>query len=152
MGHVFLKAALAEHKAVFGGELSGHFYFQKNYNADSGAIAMCTVLTVLARSGKSLHDLIKPIARYAQSGEINFQIEDKDAALANLKEEMGDTGHMDELDGVTIDCFAKHGWWCNVRKSNTEPLLRLNLEAKNQKTLDHMLAKISPMLGHRVAH
>ncbi len=152
VGHVFLKAALAEHKAVFGGELSGHFYFQKNYNADSGAIAMCTVLTVLANTGKSLHDLIKPIARYAQSGEINFQIEDKDAALANLKEEMGDAGHMDELDGVTIDCFTKQGWWCNVRKSNTEPLLRLNLEAKNQKTLDTMLAKISPMLGHRVAH
>ncbi len=152
VGHVFLKAALAEHKAVFGGELSGHFYFQKNYNADSGAIAMCTVLTVLARSGKTLHELVKPVARYAQSGEINFQIEDKDAALANLKDEMGDSGQMDELDGVTIDCFARHGWWCNVRKSNTEPLLRLNLEAKDKKTLAHMLEKISPMLGHRVAH
>ncbi len=152
VGHVFLKAAMAQHKAVFGGELSGHFYFQKNYNADSGAIAMCTVLTVLARSGKSLHDLIRPIARYGQSGEINFQIEDKDAALANLKEQFAGIGQMDELDGATIDCFAKSGWWCNVRKSNTEPLLRLNLEARDKKTLEHMLTKISPMLGRRVAH
>ncbi|MGQ0627281.1 MAG: phosphomannomutase/phosphoglucomutase [Phycisphaerales bacterium] len=152
VGHVFLKSALAENKAVFGGELSGHFYFQNNFNADSGVIAMCSVLTVLAHSGKPLSDLIKPAARYAQSGEINFQIEDKDAALAALKEEFEDSGRIDELDGVTIDCFKEQGWWCNVRKSNTEPLLRLNLEARDKKKLEEMLQRISPMLGHRVAH
>jgi phosphomannomutase len=152
VGHVFMKAALAEHKASFGGELSGHFYFARNFNADSGVIAMCTVLTVLAETGKSLSELIKPIARYVQSGEINFQIEDKDAALGKLKELYAGKGQIDELDGVTIDCFAKDGWWANIRKSNTEPLLRLNLEAKDRKTLDAMYAQLSPLLGHKVDH
>lgn len=156
VGHVFMKAALAEKHCVFGGELSGHFYFRDNFNADSGAIAMAVVLTVLAKSGKHMSDLIKPIARYAQSGEINFNIEDKDGALALLKKSYGPgslaNGTVDELDGVTIDCFKNQHWWCNVRKSNTEPLLRLNLEAKDKKTLDRMIAAISPMLGHRVEH
>ena len=152
VGHVFMKSAMAEHKAVFGGELSGHFYFRDNYSADSGAIAMATVLTVLAQSGKKLSQLIKPIARYAQSGEINFQIEDKDGALRQLKEVFAGVGQIDELDGVTVDCFNTQGWWCNVRKSNTEPLLRLNLEARDPGTLERVLANVAPLLGQRVAH
>lgn len=156
VGHVFMKAALAEKKGVFGGELSGHFYFRDNFNADSGAIAMATVLSVLTKGTKTMSELIKPIARYRQSGEINFQIEDKDGALAAVKKAFGPDspakGQIEELDGVTVDCFKTAGWWCNIRKSNTEPLLRLNLEAKDQKTLDKMLAQIAPMLGHRVEH
>ncbi|MBL8874781.1 MAG: phosphomannomutase/phosphoglucomutase [Phycisphaerae bacterium] len=160
VGHVFMKQALADSGAVFGGELSGHFYFRDNFNADSGAIAMCTILTVLAHSSKTLSELIKPIARYSQSGEINFSIEDKDGAIAAVKEFYGPgseyQGAIDELDGVTIDCFSKQGdhggWWANIRKSNTEPLLRLNLEAKDKKTLDKMLAEIGPKLGHQVEH
>ncbi len=156
VGHVFLKQAMAEQNAIFGGELSGHFYFKDNFNADSGAIAMCTVLTVLAHSKKPMSQLVSPIARYAQSGEINFQIEDKDAALAELKKSYGPGANpqaqMDELDGVTIDCFKTDGWWINVRKSNTEPLLRLNLEARDKATLDRMLAQIAPRLGKRVDH
>jgi phosphomannomutase len=152
VGHVFLKQALADNHAVFGGELSGHFYFRDNFNADSGAIAMATILSVVARSSKNLSDLVKPIARYAQSGEINFQIEDKDGALAALKSNVPSTATTDELGGLTIDDFKSHGWWCNVRKSNTEPLLRLNLEAKDRKTLDRKMAEIAPLLGHRVAH
>lgn len=156
VGHVFMKGALADNNAVFGGELSGHFYFRDNFNADSGAIAMCTILSVMAKTGKSLSELIKPIARYSQSGEINFQIEDKDGALAQLRQAYGPAsasrGVIDELDGVTIDCFKTAGWWCNVRKSNTEPLLRLNLEAKDQKTLEKVLAEIAPRLGKQVDH
>jgi phosphomannomutase len=160
VGHVFLKAAMAEHKAIFGGELSGHFYFQKNFNADSGAIAMCVVLSILSHTKKTMSELVKPIARYAQSGEINFQIEDKDAALAALRKNFGPdstyASDLDEMDGVTIDCFSKPGdkggWWCNVRKSNTEPLLRLNLEAKDKRTLERTLALIAPQLGKRVDH
>lgn len=153
VGHVFLKAALADNAAVFGGELSGHFYFKGNFNADSGAIAMCSVLTVMATLNKPLSEIVKPAARYSQSGEINFNIEDKDGALAKLKDTFGKApAAVDELDGVTIDCFAKDGWWCNVRKSNTEPLLRLNLEAKDKKKLEEMVGRISPMLGQRVAH
>lgn len=154
VGHVFMKQAMAERKCVFGGELSGHFYFRDNFNADSGAIAMAVVLTVLARSGKTMSELVKPVARYVQSGEINFQIEDKDGAMIALKKAFGpgseSDGELDELDGITIDCFARHGWWCNVRKSNTEPLLRLNLEAKDKKTLDKVLPQLAPLLGTRV--
>lgn len=156
VGHVFMKQALAEQGCVFGGELSGHFYFADNFNADSGAIAMCTLLSVLASSGKHLSDLIKPIARYAQSGEINFHVDDKDGVLASLKQDYGPgtlaDGTIDELDGVTIDCFKNHGWWANIRKSNTEPLLRLNMEAKDKATLDRMIDAISPRLGKREAH
>ncbi len=156
VGHVFMKAELAERRGCFGGELSGHFYFADNFNADSGVIAMATVLSVLAEEGKPMSALVKPIARYAQSGEVNFEIEEKDEALAELKETFGPgsdyDGALEELDGVTIDCFDKHGWWCNVRKSNTEPLLRLNLEAKNAATLEKMMGEIAPRLGKRVDH
>ncbi len=152
VGHVFIKAAMAEHDAVFGGELSGHFYFRDNFFADSGAIAMAVVLSAVARSGRPVSESIKPIARFPQSGEINFEPEDKDAALEDLEAEFEGRAAFDRLDGVTIDCWTKEGWWCNVRRSNTEPLLRLNLEAKSRKKLDEMLAAISPMLGRRVAH
>jgi phosphomannomutase len=147
VGHVFMKAGLAEHKGVFGGELSGHFYFRDNFNADSGAIALATVLTAVAELNKPMSALIKPISRYAQSGEHNFDNEDKDGALAALKEKFGAGAMVDELDGVTIDRFKKDGWWCNVRKSNTEPLLRLNLEARDEATMKRMMAEISPLLG-----
>ncbi|MBX3409226.1 MAG: phosphomannomutase/phosphoglucomutase [Phycisphaeraceae bacterium] len=155
VGHVFLKQAMSDHQGIFGGELSGHFYFRDNFNADSGVISMCVVLSILShatkQSGKTMSQLIAPIARYPQSGEINFQIEDKDGALASLRKDFADA-QIDELDGVTIDCFATDGWWCNVRKSNTEPLLRLNLEARDKATLQRMLDEISPRLGKRVDH
>ncbi len=157
VGHVFMKQALAESRGIFGGELSGHFYFRDNFNADSGAIAMATVLTVLTGQDKPMSDLVTPIAsRYAQSGEINFENEEKDEALEAIVEEFGpgsdDDGDVEELDGITIDCFDRKGWWCNVRKSNTEPLLRLNLEARDEATLRQAVDRIAPMLGTRVAH
>lgn len=160
VGHVFMKGALADTGAVFGGELSGHFYFRDNFNADSGAIAMCCVLSLLSHGKAKMSELVAPVARYAQSGEVNFQIEDKDGALTDLVAKYGPgtptNGEVDELDGVTIDCWNTKGelggWWCNVRKSNTEPLLRLNLEAKDKKTLDRIFDAIAPGLGHRVDH
>lgn len=152
VGHVFLKAAMAERGGVFGGELSGHFYFRDNFNADSGAIALAVVLSALAQSRKRLSALVAPLARYRQSGEMNFEVEDKDGALAELKQAFISRGAIDELDGVTIDCFDSEGWWCNVRKSNTEPLLRLNLEARDDAVLARMIEMISPMLGDPVAH
>jgi len=152
VGHVFMKQIMADQHCVFGGELSGHFYFRDNFNADSGVIAMCTVLTALAHAKKPLSALIKPIMRYPQSGEMNFEVEDKDGALAALRAQFGRRGRMDELDGVTIDCFDAEGWWCNVRKSNTEPLLRLNLEARDERTLREMVDAIAPLLGKRVDH
>ncbi len=152
VGHVFLKQALAEHGGVFGGELSGHFYFRDNFNADSGVIAMVAAFSELARSGKTLSQHIKPIARYAQSGERNFEVEDKDGAMAEIRRAYASRGEIDDLDGVTVDCFESEGWWANIRKSNTEPLLRLNLEAKTPELCEKMVEEIAPMLGEPAAH
>lgn len=151
VGHVFMKAALAQHKAVFGGELSGHFYFRDNFNADSGAIALAVLLSAVAEGGRPVSELLAPMRRYVQSGELNFEVDDKDATIADLRAEFGPRGTVDDLDGVTIDCFASEGWWCNVRKSNTEPLLRLNVEARDAKLLETILEEIMPLLGTPVA-
>lgn len=152
VGHVFMKQVMSDEGCVFGGELSGHFYFRDNFNADSGAIAMATVLSLLAEKKRKLSNMIKPIARYTQSGEINFENEEKDEALELIREEYLDRGDIDDLDGVTVDCFDSEGWWCNIRKSNTEPLLRLNAEAKDRATLNKVLSEIAPKLGTRVDH
>ncbi len=147
VGHVFLKQAMADHDAVFGGEVSGHFYFRSNFYADSGAIALATVVSNLARAATPLSTLIAPTRRYVQSGEINFETDDKQEALEELKEIYAD-GQIDELGGVTIDLGA---WWCNVRPSNTEPLLRLNLEGPDRETVDARVAEVSEYLGRRVS-
>lgn len=152
VGHVFMKEALREQDAVFGGELSGHFYFKDSFYADSGAVAMAVALSVFAAQRRPVSDVVKPIARYAQSGEINFEIEDKDAALEQIRDEYADKGTIDELDGVTVDCFKGEGWWANIRKSNTEPLLRLNAEARTNLQLEKIVSELSPVLGRRVDH
>ena len=147
VGHVFMKAVLRECDGIFGGELSGHFYFKDNFFADSGAITFAVVLSVLGQTDVSMSDLIDPYKIYPQSGEQNFHTDDKDAVLADLKSTFGSQGTVDELDGITIDCFEKLGWWFNVRASNTEPLLRLNAEGRDQATLDKLLAELTPKLG-----
>ena len=146
VGHVFMKQMMAERDAVFGGELSGHFYFRENFYADSGAIALTAISSALARAGRPLSELIQPARRYAQSGEINFETEDKELALAELQEFYA-SADIDELDGVTLDMGS---WWCNVRPSNTEPLLRLNLEGPDRQTVDTRVAEVSQYLGRRV--
>jgi phosphomannomutase len=148
VGHVFMKAALRETKGVFGGELSGHFYFRDNYYADSGAITLASVLDILnANPDKTLSQLIAPYQKYPQSGEINFEVEDKQGVMDQLKTEYQKDGSIDELDGVTIDAWDGRGFWFNVRASNTEPLLRLNAEAQDQATLDALLGELQPKLG-----
>jgi len=152
VGHVFMKQELADRGAIFGGELSGHFYFRENFNTDSGMIALAYILGEYARDGRSMSEIISPIARYAQSGEMNFEVDDKDAAMEALVDKYIDDGEISELDGVTVDCFETQGWWCNVRKSNTEPLLRMNLEAKDDDILQRMIAEVSALLGTAVVH
>jgi phosphomannomutase len=148
VGHVFMKEKMAEHKAAFGGELSGHFYFRDNWNADSGAIAFASVISRLVNAGKPMSKCIEPAKRYVQSGEINFETEDKEAALDDLKR-AHPSAKVDELDGVTLEL---KDWWCNVRASNTEPLLRLNLEAGDPDEVERRVAEVSKHLGTRVAH
>jgi len=146
VGHAFLKKTLAETKAVFGGELSGHFYFRDNFFADSGAIAFARLLSVLSAQDKPLSELIKPLKRYSQSGEINFHVEDKDGKIREIAEHFK-KGQIDYLDGITVD-FSD--WWFNVRKSNTEPMLRLNLEAKTPAMLEEKMREVQRMLGEPV--
>lgn len=146
VGHVFMKALLRETQGIFGGELSGHFYFRDNCFADSGAVTLASVLTLLGQTDKPLSQLVAPFRKYPQSGERNFHAEDKAAVLAQLKRKYPGA-KVDELDGVTIDCFADRGFWFNVRASNTEPLLRLNAEARDSRKLDKLLADITPLLG-----
>ncbi|MFN3167034.1 MAG: phosphomannomutase/phosphoglucomutase [Phycisphaeraceae bacterium] len=148
VGHVNIKKALRDSDGCFGGELSGHFYFKDNSFADSGAILLAVALGVLGSTDKPLSELIDPYRKYPQSGERNFTCEDKDAALAAVKKDFGENADsMDELDGITVDCWPSAGWWFNVRASNTEPLLRLNAEAKDRVMLDELLKKLEPMLG-----
>lgn len=148
VGHVFMKAQMAAHNAVFGGELSGHFYFRGNFFADSGAIALAGVVSALARADEPLSRRIAPARRYAQSGEINFETEDKEATIEELKESYHEA-EIDELDGVTLNLGP---WWFNVRPSNTEPLLRLNLEGPDRDTVEERVAEVSQLLGRRVDH
>lgn len=149
VGHVFMKEKVAETGAVFGGELSGHFYFRDNFNADSGAIAFAAVIGAVARSEAPLSRTLAPIReRYVQSGEINFEVDDKDEAIEALLDAFPDAA-VDELDGITLDLGS---WWCNVRPSNTEPLLRLNLEGPDDDTVKAKVAAVSELLGTRVAH
>ncbi|MGC4033832.1 MAG: phosphomannomutase/phosphoglucomutase [Tepidisphaeraceae bacterium] len=143
VGHAFMKKTLAETKAVFGGELSGHFYFRDNFNADSGAIAFARVLSILSKGSTPLSGLIDPLKVYSQSGELNFQIEDKDGKIRELADAYK-KGESDYLDGLTVDLGD---WWFNLRKSNTEPMLRLNLEAKTPALLAEKLAEFKTRLG-----
>jgi len=155
VGHVNIKKSLRDSDGSFGGELSGHFYFKDNSFADSGAILLAVALGVIGASDKPLSELIKPYRKYPQSGERNFENEDKAGTMAKCKKIFGAGADLvDDLDGVTVDCWSGRGgavpggWWFNVRASNTEPLLRLNAEAKDKATLDALLAKLTPMLGH----
>jgi phosphomannomutase len=146
VGHAFIKKTLAETKAVFGGELSGHFYFRDNFYADSGAIAFARLLSVLSAQPKKLSELVAPLHRYSQTGEVNFQVEDKDAKIRELAD-MYKRWQVDYLDGITVDLGD---WWFNVRKSNTEPLLRLNLEAKTPAMMQEKFSELKKVLGEPV--
>jgi phosphomannomutase len=146
VGHAFIKKTMAETRAVFGGELSGHFYFRDNFFADSGAIAFARLLSIVSAQQGPLSSLITPLRKYFQSGEVNFQVPDKDAKIKELAATYS-KGEIDYLDGITIN---NGQWWFNVRASNTEPLLRLNLEASSQKQLDEKFEEVKNILGEPV--
>jgi len=144
VGHSIIKAVMREQDAIFGGEHSGHFYFRDHYFADSGLIALLVVLELLSREGKTVSELLKPIDTRVRSGEINSRVDDIPAKLAQLEERYADADEIDHLDGVTIQ-YAE--WWCNVRPSNTEPLLRLNVEADTPELLERKTAELLALIG-----
>jgi len=143
VGHAFIKQQMREHDAIFAGELSGHYYFRDNFTAESSAMAVLSLANIVSRSGKPLSALVAPLRKYFASGEINSHVSrDPKAILGDIRAAYTD-GRMFELDGVSVE-YAD--WWFNVRCSNTEPLVRLNLEAKSEALMtakrDELLAVI----------
>ena len=138
VGHSFIKQVMADTNAIFGGEHSGHYYFRENYRADSGLIAAVVALGELSASGGSLSELLLPYRKYWDSGEINSTVADQAGKTEELASMFADA-KLDRLDGLTI---GYEDWWCNVRPSNTEPLLRLNVEARTKELLDDRTAAL----------
>jgi phosphomannomutase len=143
VGHSFIKQVMLETGAAFGGEHSAHYYFRENYRADSGSIAALIVLEELNRAGVPLSELRKPFERYAASGEINTRVDDPHAVIEKVAQAYADA-QQDRLDGLTVDLGD---WWFNLRPSNTEPLLRLNLEARTKEEVDRHVAEVQAVMG-----
>ena len=132
VGHSYIKSLMAESGAVFGGEHSGHFYFSNFWRADSGMLAALYALAELMATKSTLSELLEPFNRYASSGEINSTVKDVKKSLDLIRKKYGSDYQVDELDGLTITADS---WWFNLRASNTEPLLRLNVEAETEKEM-----------------
>jgi phosphomannomutase len=143
VGHSFIKQVMLETGAAFGGEHSAHYYFRENYRADSGSIAALIVLEELNRAGVPLSELRKPFERYAASGEINTRVDDPHAVIEKVAQAYADA-QQDRLDGLTVDLGD---WWFNLRPSNTEPLLRLNLEARTKEEVARHVAEVQAVMG-----
>ncbi len=144
VGHSYIKEEMRKRGAIFGGEHSGHFYFRDNWFADSGMIALLILLELVSIENRPLSEIIKPLDRWVRSGEINSTVHDVKGKLQELEDKFAQGAKaVDHLDGLTVDYG---NWWFNVRPSNTEPLLRLNVEAKNralmQEKRDEVLAVI----------
>ncbi|MHB8505372.1 MAG: phosphohexomutase domain-containing protein, partial [Acidimicrobiales bacterium] len=146
VGHSYIKAVMADTRAVFGGEHSGHYYFADNYRADSGCIAAVVVLELLSTAGCPLSELRRDFDRYAGSGEINTEVADPpaviEAAAAHFRQEAPEAAQ-DRTDGLTVDFGS---WWFNVRPSNTEPLLRLNVEAGTAEECEAHVGALTALL------
>lgn len=147
VGHSFIKAKMAEHEAVFGGEHSAHYYFREFFNADSGMLAALHMLAALASFDGTLSELMASYQHYAASGEINFTVDDQAAAQDRVRSAFADraTG-IDELDGMTVE-LADSSAWFNLRASNTEPLLRLNVEAETDADIAQLVDEISQLVS-----
>ncbi|MDH3463929.1 MAG: phosphomannomutase/phosphoglucomutase, partial [Acidimicrobiia bacterium] len=138
----FIKKIMAETDAVFGGEHSGHYYFADNYRADSGMLAMLVMLRVISEAGRPLSELRNDVERYPASGEINFRVDDQQQASDRILHHYADAG-VDQLDGLSVDAGD---YWFNVRASNTEPLLRLNVEGVSQEAIDLAVSELENLI------
>lgn len=137
VGHALIKKQMREMEAIFAGELSGHYYFLENFLAEAGSLPAIYLLNLMAKTGQTISEITKDAIRYYHSGEINSEVSDKDKIMETLKEKYAD-GEFNDLDGIKISFWNNEKgsrWWFNVRPSNTEPVLRLNLEADNEKLM-----------------
>ena len=136
VGHSFIKEQMRQNNAIFAGELSGHYYFKRNFTAESSSMAVLALANIVSSSQLPLSELVKPLRKYFQSGEINSKtIRPPAEVLKSIKDGFSSSFDILELDGITVDAWEKEGWWANVRMSNTEPLVRLNLEGKTQSLM-----------------
>lgn len=142
VGHAIIKPLMKQHNAIFGGEHSGHFYFRDNWFADSGLIAMLVCLELISVENRPLHEMVKEIDPYVRSGEINSRVENIPARIEQIKEQYRN-GTQETIDGLTVE-FPD--FWFNLRASNTEPLIRLNVEANTRQILDHRVAELLALI------
>jgi phosphomannomutase len=143
VGHSYIKGTMAETGAIFGGEHSGHFYFRDFWRADSGMLAALHALAALAETDRPLSDLLGEYERYVGSGEVNSTVDDQDAVLADIEKTYADHAEIDHLDGLTV---SGEDWWFNVRASNTEPLLRLNVEGRDEQTMSRVRDEVLALI------
>ncbi|HTK59620.1 MAG TPA: phosphomannomutase/phosphoglucomutase [Candidatus Baltobacteraceae bacterium] len=143
-GHALIKPILRANGGVFGGELSGHFYFREFFSAENTDYVMLLALQLLSRQEKPMSELVAPFRRYAHSGEINFKVSDAKAKMAAIREKYApDAATITEIDGLRLDMGA---WWCSIRASNTEPLLRLNVEAATREMMEEKKTELSSLI------
>jgi phosphomannomutase len=143
VGHSFMKKTMKEQDCIGGGELSGHFYFSEFHGSDCGLLAGLLVLAELGKESKTLKQAADELRIYYQSGEVNFKVEDKAGKMQEVWDHFAD-GEKDRLDGIYI---SYPDWWVNVRPSNTEPYLRMVLEANSPELLEEKKAEVMAMLG-----
>ena len=137
VGHSFIKEQMRQNDAIFAGELSGHYYFKANFTAESSSMATYALANIVSASDKPLSELVEPLKKYSQSGEINTKTVTPPAEiLAKIKALYADKARVFELDGVSVDAWESEGYWANVRMSNPEPLVRLNLEGKTTEIME----------------
>lgn len=148
VGHSFMKETMRRTDCIGGGELSGHFYFAENYFTDCGVLAAIEVLNQLSAEGQTLKQAADPLRKYFGTGEINFKVDDKDGLMKAVAEQFPD-GEVDYLDGVTV---TYPDWWVNVRPSNTEPFLRMCLEADTQALMEQKRDELFSLLGSPADH
>jgi phosphomannomutase len=143
VGHALIKPLMKKHNAIFGGEHSGHFYFRNNWFADSGLIALLVCLELISEENRPLSVLIKSIDKFFRSGEINFRVRDQFQKIKDVEKHFSG-GKVDHLDGLTAEF---EDWWFNLRPSNTEPLIRLNIEASTPRLLEQKKKELIKLIG-----
>lgn len=144
VGHSFIKETMRREDIAFAGELSGHYYFKNNFYTDSAAIPVVMILSLLTKEKKKVSELVKNIGKYYHSGEINYEVKDKKAVIKKVQEHYKDA-KINHIDGVTIEY---KNWWFNLRKSNTEPVIRLNLEADRKTLMKKKIKEVTKLINN----
>jgi phosphomannomutase len=147
VGHSLIKTEMEKTGAIFGAEHSAHYYFADFWGADNGMLAALHVLAELGSSSQTLSELCADYSPYAASGELNFRVDNVESVMAQLLDQFGQEGDVDRLDGLTVTSASNDMWWFNVRSSNTEPLVRLNVEAVSAAAMEALRDRVSAVIS-----